>query len=180
MPNEKDVLIAKKSGQAAKEAFVRLIHACEMSMYRIAKSIVRTDEAVADVMQEAILKAYDSLHGLREPRYFKTWLIRILINECQQYLRLNEKIVPIGEWIDTSGASPSYDFIALEEALNQLPEDSRVVVALFYYEDMLVRDIAALLDIPEGTVKSRLSKARKQLKELLQYEEERGINYGSQ
>lgn len=175
MPSEKDVTLARKGN---KEAFVRLIQACELSMYRVAKSMVRSDETVADVMQETILKAYDAIGSLREPKYFKTWLIRILINQCQQVLRHDAKVVPLGDWMDQIGDEPSYDHLDIEEALHALKEEHRVAISLFYLEDMLIKDIAALLEVPEGTVKSRLSVARKQLKELLMFEGERGMNYG--
>lgn len=179
MPSVKDVIKVKKGGKGAKEAFMRLINASEVSMYRVAKSFVRSDDVVADVMQESILKAYSAIDGLRKPEYFKTWLIRIVINECKQVLRSNEKVIPLGEWVDQSveGEAPTYAHLEIEEALSALHEDHRVAITLYYLDDMLVKDIATLLDIPEGTVKSRLSKARAQLKDLLSNDEERGMSY---
>lgn len=178
MPSIEDVYKVKKGGKGAKEAFVRLIKASEVSMYRVAKSFVRSDDLVADVMQEAILKAYSGIGALREPKYFKTWLIRIVINECKNMLRNNEKVIPLGEWVEHSGVAeaPTYAHLEIEEALSTLHEDHRVAITLYYLDDMLVKDIATLLDIPEGTVKSRLSKAREQLKELLR-NDERGMSY---
>jgi RNA polymerase sigma-70 factor (ECF subfamily) len=79
-----DVKLAQKG---SKDAFVRLITAAEKSMYRVAKAILKSDNECADAIQESILKAFKSVGGLREPQYFKTWLIRILINECKVILK---------------------------------------------------------------------------------------------
>ena len=72
--------------QGDREAFIRLIRDIENSLYNTAKSMLRKEEDVADAIQETILNAYKSVHTLREPRYFKTWLFRILINECNTML----------------------------------------------------------------------------------------------
>ncbi|MGM1046337.1 MAG: sigma factor [Bacillota bacterium] len=75
------------------EAFINLIKPLELQMYNIAKAIVRQDEDCADAMQEAILKAYKSIANLRNPSFFKTWLFRILINECNTILRKRSNVV---------------------------------------------------------------------------------------
>lgn len=118
----------------------------------------------------------DAIASLREPRYFKTWLIRILINECHQALRTHAKVVPLGEWVNNIADKPPNDSMEIEEALQSLTEEHRVAISLYYLEDMLIKDIATMLDVPEGTIKSRLSVARKQLKALL-WSDERGMNY---
>ena len=75
-----DVLI-RKAMKGDAEAFIQLIELCEQSMYRSAKAILANEEDIGDAIQETILAAYKNLSALKEPRYFKTWLIRILINK---------------------------------------------------------------------------------------------------
>src|SRR5690606_27371521 len=87
-----DVLKAKKGSN---EAFSRLIRDMESSLYHAARSILKSDFDCADAIQETILKGYSSIHTLREPQYFKTWLIRILLNECKKISKKNQKVVPL-------------------------------------------------------------------------------------
>lgn len=154
-----------------KDAFTEAVLAAEGTLYRIAKSILREDADCADAVQEAILKAYISLNRLRETRYFKTWLCRILIRECYKIFRKREKTVSLAEAgeltaaVQEIGESPLYDIImALDQRL-------RPVVVMHYIEGFSTQEIAAALGIPQGTVKSRLSRARKQLKEDVMKEE---------
>lgn len=141
-----------------------LIRDSEETMYRVARSILKSDEACADAIQEAIVRAYGSIEGLKEPRYFRTWLIRILINVCKQMHQSSKKVVLLEEWIEQQpDQSDSYERVEIQEAVDALEDEFRVVVTLFYFEDLSVREIAQSLDLREGTVKSRLNRARAKL-----------------
>ncbi|MNW35753.1 sigma-70 family RNA polymerase sigma factor [Fontibacillus panacisegetis] len=174
MCSEDDVRLAQ---QGHKEAFVRVIKATEGTMYRVAKSILHSEEGVADAIQDTILKSYSSITSLREPRFFKTWIIRILINRCHQMLTSDRRFVPLGDWIESVEEAVSYESVELQDVLNRLKVDHRVIVTLYYLEDIPINDIAEMLQIPAGTVKSRLSAARKQLVILLRSEGEGRISY---
>lgn len=167
-----DVKLAQKGN---KDAFVKLITAAEKSMYRVARAILKSDNECADAIQEAILKAYKSIGGLREPQYFKTWLTKILINECNRILRNNRKVIPIEEYMDQAYTLDPYEKLEIQEAVSSLEDEFRIVVILFYFEDMTIKDIAKMLDIPEGTVKSRLSRARERLSKQLKVVSEGGL-----
>lgn len=171
MEQVNDVLLAQKGN---KDAFVRLITATEKSLYRVAKAILKSDNECADAIQEAILKAFKSIGGVREPQYFKTWLTKIVINECNRILRNNRKVIPIEEYMDQAYTLDAYEKIEIQEAVDSLDDEFRVVVILFYFEDMTIRDIAGTLEIPEGTVKSRLSRARERLSKQLKIQSEGG------
>lgn len=162
--------------QGNKEAFVRLIHESETTMYRVAKSILKTDDSAADAIQETILKAFSSIGSLREPKFFKTWLIRILINICKRIIHSNQKVVPIEEWMYPT-KTPSYISLEIQNAMDFLEDDHRTIVTLFYYEDLKIKEIAEVLEIREGTVKSRLNRARGRLAKLLGNHKERGTSY---
>jgi RNA polymerase sigma-70 factor, ECF subfamily len=168
---ENDVLLAQ---QGDKKAFTRIIKSVEKSLYHIAKSMLRTDADCLDAAQEAILKAYQSLSTLKEPKYFKTWITRILINECHAIIRKNSKLVMIDELMEQATDLPMGEFVDLENALKFLEDDHRVVINLHYINDLSVAEIASILSIPEGTVKSRLNRARAKLGLLLQDDFEEG------
>jgi RNA polymerase sigma-70 factor (ECF subfamily) len=165
-----DVILARKGN---KEAFVRLIKSSETSMYRVAKSIVRADAECADAIQEAILRAYKSISSLKNAEYFKTWLIRILINECNRLMKERNKVVLLEKVKDHGHPSTVQERLEIQEAIEALDDDLRVIVTLFYIEDMPQNDISELLGIPEGTVKSRLHRAREKLSVLLNKNDER-------
>lgn len=167
---EHDAGLAKKGD---KEAFGRLIKACEPSMYRVAKSILKSDEDCADAIQEAVIKAYKGITKLRDDSFFKTWLIKIVMNESYRFLKKKKMTVPMEMAVcgdDTY--MQEHEGIEVRNALDTLEEELRLAAVLHYFEDMPVKNIAQLLKIPEGTVKSRLSRARSKLYEKLNIKEE--------
>jgi len=171
LPSEKEIKLARKGD---KNAFVRIIKEQEVSMYRISKSILKSEDECADAIQETILKAYDSIHKLKEVKYFKTWLIRILINQCSAILKKNENIISIEEWMMPSEKEDE-KVLEVQEAVERLSDELKLVVTLYYFEDFGIKTIAEMAGIPEGTVKSRLSRARTELAIELGSENERGV-----
>jgi len=169
-----DVIRAQRGNR---EAFVRLIKASEPSMYRVAKSFLRTDSECADAIQETILKAFQAIGSIKNPTYFKTWLIRILINVCQRTLKMNKKVIPIAELSEQSYENNMQQGLELWEAVQSLEDELKIIVTLFYVEDVPIKDIAAMLDLPEGTIKSRLYRAREKLVCFLSEDDERSVNY---
>lgn len=120
----------------------------------------------------AILQSYISIKDLRQEEYFKTWLIKILINKCNALLKKNKKIMNLDmEITEDLKIEESYK-LDLKESINNLDSDLKIIVILYYYEDMSIKDISESLNIPQGTIKSRLSRARKRLKEILSINEE--------
>lgn len=162
--NEINIRLAKKGD---KEAFGRLIEENKVSMYRIALSMLGNKQDIEDVIHNAIIKAYEGVIYLKKNEYFKTWLIRILINECKSVLRSNKKVVHIEEVGEDISITEDFSNIELTSAVNSLEEDLRTVTTLFYFEDIPQKEISKLLGIPEGTVRSRLSRARSKLYEML-------------
>ncbi|MGG4213459.1 sigma-70 family RNA polymerase sigma factor [Paenibacillus sp. FSL L8-0638] len=163
--------------QGDRKAFVTLMKHMEADMYGMARSILHSNEDCADAMQEAMLKAYQSLGELREPRYFKTWLLRILINECHLIIRKQKRIVPVAEFIKEPSTSGGYEKIELREAIDHLEESMRTVISLHYLRDMPIREISEVLDVSEGAVKTRLHRARRTLMGLLQNRGERKATF---
>lgn len=162
--SELDVKLAKKGD---KEAFGRLIENNKVSLYRIALSMLGEKQDIEDAIQNSILKAYEGVIYLKKNEFFKTWLIRILINECRFIMKRNNRVVHIEEVSTDISVTDDYSNIELTNAVNSLEEDLKIVTTLFYFEDIPQKDIAKLLGIPEGTVRSRLSRARNKLYEIL-------------
>ncbi|TCZ78980.1 sigma-70 family RNA polymerase sigma factor [Paenibacillus albiflavus] len=146
-------------------------------MYRVAKSFLKTDMECADAIQETILKAFQAIRSIKEPDYFKTWLIRILINVCQRMLKMNKQVIPMAELTERSYENKMQQGLELWEAVQSLEEELRIIVTLFYIEDVPLKDIALMLDVPEGTIKSRLYRAREKLVCFLSVKDERSVKY---
>ncbi|MCD8397060.1 MAG: sigma-70 family RNA polymerase sigma factor [Lachnospiraceae bacterium] len=151
-----------------KEQLGSLILASEDSLYHVAKTLLREDADCADAIQEAIVSAFTKLHTLRRDEYAKTWLTRILINECYDILRNQKQLVSIEEQAMPDWEAPKGDYSDLYEALETLPEEMRICVTLFYMEGYSVREIASILEVNENTIKTRLSRAKARLRRELE------------
>lgn len=149
-----------------KEQLGDLILASQESLYRVARSLLRNDADCADVIQETIVKAFSKRETLKNDKYAKTWLIRILKNECYGIMRQEKKLVSFAE-IPEREADDREDYSDLYQAVARLPRDMRMAVMLYYAEGFSVKEIAVIEDTTESAVKNRLYKARLRLKELL-------------
>lgn len=172
----KEVTLAKCGDR---EAFVRLVKHMENSLHNTARSIVKKDEDVADALQETILKAFKSMDSLREPTFFKTWIFRILINECRSILAKRSRVVPVPEIPAASSVSKDYENVELRELVDGLDEQQRIVIVLYYFEDMPLKQVAETLDLSESAVKMRLRRARNALMGRMKIVQEGKIDYGS-
>lgn len=143
------------------EQFVCHITDAEKSLYRVAKSILKNDEDCADAIQNAILKAFDKLGTLKHEKHFRTWLTRILINECYHMLKDRREQVPYEEYME--GQESTADYSEVFTALMELEDMYRVPFSLHYIEGYSTSEIAKLLDISVSNVKTRLSRARAKL-----------------
>lgn len=155
-----------------KETFKEKVLETESTLYNVSKSILSNDKDCEDAVQEAILKAYNKLKTLKEEEYFKTWLIRILINECYSLKRKELKTLSYEECFDIAADNNKDEYSELYFEIQKLPERIRITIVLYYVEGYSIKEIKKILKIPEGTVKSRLAKGRKLLKIKLEYMEE--------
>jgi len=160
-----------------KEAFVRLIKSMEQPLYRVSRSILKTDNECLDAVQEAVMNAFHSIHTLREPRFFKTWLIRILMNVCYRMAREKNKVVMLSLPETAESTNQFEAHVELQQALKSLDEELRMLIHLHYFEGFTVKEMAEILQTAEGTLKSRLVKARALLaKWYAPADEQRGLH----
>lgn len=150
-----------------KEEFTRAVLEYESTLYRVAKSMLGSEADCADAAQNALLRAWEKQHTLRDTAYFKTWLTRILINECRAMLRQRARFAPLEEEAAEGEIAPEGGG-ELYEAVMGLDEKYRLPVVLHYIEGFKTAEIAAMLRLPEGTVKTRLRRAREILREELE------------
>ena len=116
------------------------------------------------------MKAFSKIDTLKNDKYARTWLIRILLNECYNLVRRSSKFISLENLEDSPkmNAEETKDYSELYAAVNSLKEELRLPVILYYIEDFSVREIAQILEISEGAVQKRLARARGKLRQELQ------------
>lgn len=150
-----------------KEAFVYLINEHRLSLYRIAKGILKDDYKVEDAISNTIIKAFENIKKLKKAEYFKTWLIRILINECNLTLKKEKRILYLEDSVKEEAYIDLYENIDLINAIETLDNDLKLVTILYYFEDIDQKEIAKIISVKESTVRTKLFRARKKLYEIL-------------
>lgn len=148
--------------------------------FAVAYNILRRRENAEDITQDAFIKAFQSLHQLQDETKFGAWLSVIASNLARNYLKREKKILLTEDLPEiSSGSSPddteesamrSLEIERVRKAIRALPSEQYQVVVLQYYHDLKVEEIAALLKIRAGTVKSRLFRARQKLAAALELE----------
>ena len=184
------MLITRAQG-GDKSAFNTLIRKHEARAYQYAFRLTRNSEEACDVVADAFVRIYNALHNFKGQSAFTTWLYRILTN-CYLDVRKKERNRvttsleavlqtsdgEVERQIEDPGASPYEDVertvreTSIEGAVGLLPEYQRAMIVMYHGESMTYEEIAAALDLPVGTVKSRLNRARISLRELLVRDEE--------
>ena len=145
------------------EAFVTLMQENMKGMYKVAIAIVCNDEDAADAIQDTILTCWEKLHTLRREEYFKSWLTRILINKCNDILRAGRRYVPEERMPEVAAFDRHFENVEWNEALKSIDEKYRLVIMLYYVEGFKTSEISQILDIPESTVRTRLSRGREKM-----------------
>lgn len=157
-----------------KSEFIKLIEENKLKFYKTAKIIVKNDDDIYDALQEALISMYQNYEQLKEKKYFSTWATRIVINKCYDLLRKNKNnIIPIDENVENDMKMSQYDEYevdeyGIKEAMKHLNDGLKLIVILYYYDNYSIKEISQIINVPEGTVKSRLSKAREILKQKLE------------
>ena len=151
-----------------KETFCAGIVDCQETMFRAAKAILQNDQDAEDAVQEAICTAFARRDSLREMDKFRPWVLRILTNKCYDACRRRRNTSDL----DAAGEVPAPETdqaerLSLWQAVLSLNDDLRAPVTLFYYDGLSIREISRVLGISEAAVKTRLSRGRARLRQLL-------------
>ncbi len=149
------------------EDFIRAIEGMTQTLYRVSYTQLRIPADREDAVQETLRRAWEKRHTLREERYMQTWVIRILLNECDRIRRKNARVVPME---DVRAVQAGSGEGMLKQAILDLEESLRLPILLYYIEGYNVAEVSRMLRLPQGTVKSRLSRGRKQMRTMLEDE----------
>ena len=168
--------LVRRAKKRNPDAFTELMQLHERDMYRTASAILSQDADIADAMQETILTCWEKIDTLQKNRYFKTWMIRILINKCKDILRSGRRMICVEELPEQAAKDTVEAEANLEwkEALWGLDEKYRLIVVLFYAEGLRTAEIGKLLQLPDSTVRTRLARGREQLARYYAETEEGG------
>ena len=157
-----------------KELFCDGVRQCQGAMYALVLGMVKNREDAADVVQEAILRAYSRWSSLRDRDKFRPWLLSIAHNAAVVHLRAGRGVVSLEQAAEAAVPEPPLDLAArlsVGEAVARLKLPYRTVIHLFYYEDCSIREIADITHTSPVTVRQQLSRGRKLLAQLLRKED---------
>lgn len=171
---EASLTVVLKAKKGDTQAFGELMKLHKEYLYRTAFLYVKNEEMALDVLQEATIQGMLAIHKLREPKYFKTWITRILYNCAADMYRKSSKVIPYSqEELPEASLSRPGSGVSQEEkmdihdAVRQLNDPYRTLIVLKYFEGLTIAEISKMSSKPEGTIKSDLSKAKKKLRSIL-------------
>ncbi len=168
-------LIEKAKG-GDKEAFVNLMLLLEKDLYKIAKLRLGNNDDIYDAVQKTILIAFKSIKSLKKPQYFKTWIIKILINETNNIYRQNSKrkIVPFEEIENVDAINTLSNIENVEELVDfnfickNLKYEDRAIIALYYIENFTDKEIGKVLKLKEKTVTTKRIRAKQKIRDIIE------------
>lgn len=164
--------LVKKAKKGDRDAFIRLMESQKLSMSRVALAILHNEDDAADAIGETVLTVFSQLCTLREVRFFRTWLTRVLMCHCYDLLREQRRLVPMEDLPEEGAEFDRDQALDVRRSLAQLAENDRLVLTLFYMEGLKIREIAQMLGVKEGTVKTRLLRGRERFKKVYLGKEE--------
>jgi RNA polymerase sigma-70 factor (ECF subfamily) len=157
--------LVERAKRGDRDAFARLVELAAPRLLGAARLIVRDPELAHDATQDALIRVWRDLPGLRDTDRFDAWTHRITVNACLDQLRRRRRR-PIEVHIDdvsivgaADGSAALEDRAVLDRALDRLAPDARAVVVLHYYVGLPISEVAVILGIPGGTAKSRLNRS---------------------
>lgn len=164
--------LIKRSKKGDKEAFALLMDMHRQMLYNTALLVLHQEDDALDAIQDAILACWENLPTLRKDQYFKTWLVKILLNKCRDIQRSQSHYAFVEE-LPESGGEPDWDtHMDVGRAMGRLGDQDQLILSLFYYDDLNIRQIAEALSISEGAVRTRLTRSRERFKKI--YLQEKG------
>lgn len=159
-------LLVKKAQRGDAEAFITLIEENKQSMYKVARGFLSSDEDIADAISETVLDCYEKISTLKQSSYFKTWMIRILINNCKDMIRkrrgdISLELISEAERQETKTDESLQGF---REMVAPLQKKDQSIFTLYYVYGLKIKEIAAYMEMKENTVTSRLKRGKETLR----------------
>ena len=164
---EDTIKLVKKAIKGNVSAYGELIAEYQVYLYKTAFLYVKNEADSLDAVQECVTKGMLGIEKLKEPRYFKTWITKILIN-CIRQDKKRAQTISLDEYLETGIENYMIEEkVDLYDAIDSLKDQYKTVVILFYFQELKIREIAQIMDVPEGSVKAMLYRAKKQLRSRL-------------
>ncbi|MBK8549045.1 MAG: RNA polymerase sigma factor [Saprospiraceae bacterium] len=170
LKDDQDLIQNILSGQLP--AFEQLVEKYQNMVFTLAFRVLQNHEDAEEVAQDVFVKVFNSLKNFQQKSNFKTWLYRIVYNESINRLRSRKKRIPLVDLnekttlhlFDPGSINDSNDEIQfIQKAIQNLPETERIILSLYYYEDISVKEIAKITELTETNVKTRLFRSRQKL-----------------
>ena len=140
----------------------------KQTLMRVAYGFFQNEEDVADAVAQTVADAYEHIRELKKPEYFKTWLVRILINRCTKQYRINQHKAYLDDYTEEAQCDAGKAEVEFREMLSALPDDSRVIFQLYYGEQFTIKEIGEILNMNENTIKSKLRRGKEHLRAVLE------------
>ncbi len=165
----RDGIWVKRILAGDKSAGTRFVTENYPRIYRLLRHLSGNPETAKDLTQQTFTAAWQGLATYKGEATLATWLHHIAYHEFTHWLRARRDHVSLDDAADVADirGAPNLEMIGLPGALNTLPSDLRVTFCLYYLQELSISEVATVLEIPDGTVKSRLSAARGRLREIL-------------
>lgn len=159
----------EKAIKGDKDAYVNIIKVNKEYLYKTAYMYVKDESKAMDILQETITRGYININKLKEPSFFKTWITRILINVAVDMIKKEAKIVQGEEtiYIEEHKNISIEEKLDLYNAVDLLNDKYKTIVIMKYFNDLKIKDISILMEMPENTIKTSLNRAKKQLRNIL-------------
>lgn len=143
-----------------KDQFTQTVLELQPTLYRVARTQLAAQADHEDAVQETLRRAWEKRDRLRDEQAVKAWLVRILLNVCRDMQRRCRRVTPVAEVPDTPARDETHPLL---DALMTLTPQYRAVIVLYHVEGYSVAELAKLLGVPQGTVKTRLARGRRAL-----------------
>lgn len=166
--------LIKKAQDGDEDAFTQIIVSLENELYKVARMRLECEDDINEAVQETIIQTFKSIKKVKKPQFFKTWLIKILINNCNKVYNQKKKNLTVGYnesiiYNETDSniekSDDKMDFFLMVKKLNY---NERIVLTLYYSEKFTTKEISQILKEPESTIKNRIVRAKNKLKIIIQ------------
>ena len=165
--------LVRKAKNGDNEAFNNLIVEYQEILYKIAKSRLNSEDDICDVVQNTLISAYKSLNTLKNNKYFKTWLIKILINKCNDfYIKNNQNMIPF-EDISNNEEAINKDFTSdygIDYLIENLNKNEQTILTLYYLEGYSEKEISEIMNINYSTTRTNIRRAKEKIAKNLEKE----------
>ena len=168
-----DRTLVERAKRGDREAFTSLAFELSDGLFAVAHRILRDFDSAGDVLQVTLLRIWRDLPSLRDPDLVEGWSYRVLVRACHDHLRKQRRQAPVLHLLEVDGAHEDPAIAVanreqLDRAFRTLSADQRAAIVLQYYRDLTLAQIAETLDVPIGTVRSRLHYAKRALRAAIE------------